>query len=131
MKTILNGILWIAVIALLVLIPATGSKVFNAVSNKLAPKEALPDNLKNAKAFSGAGDEAKQAEVPPAAPASAVTETAQTHYMEGLKLYQAGKKAEAKQEWDEGARLDPANKDIQKALKRLEEAEDDAPAAKK
>jgi hypothetical protein len=123
MKSIFKALLWLIGISALVMIPATGGKLFNAVTNKLEPKEAIPENLKNAKAFTGSADEAKPAETAQAANATENEEEGMAHYMEGLKLFQAGKKEDAKREWEEGAKLDPGNKDIQKALKRLAAAE--------
>lgn len=130
MKTIFKTLLWMIGLAVLVMIPATGTKLFNVVSDKLEPKEAIPENLKNAKAFVGSADEAKPEEPRPASASPENEETARAHYMEGLKFFQAGKRVEAKSEWDEGAKLDPSNKDIQKALKRLEN-DDDTPPAKR
>jgi TolA-binding protein len=128
MKTILKTFLWMIGIGVLLMIPATGGKLFEAVTNKIEPKEAVPENLKNSKAFSGTGDEAK-----PDAPGQNTAsqenmESARTHYMEGLKFFQSGKYKEAKTEWDQGALLDPGNKDIQKALARLNTPAEDSPA---
>jgi len=114
MKTLGKVLLWIAAIGILVMLPAAGSRLFNAVTGKLSDKDPAPVELKD---IGGA-------------PAGAVTaakavpeedaEAAKERYLEGLKYFKEEDYEKAREEWEAAARLDPNNIEARKGLKRID-----------
>lgn len=120
MRSFGQALLWVAGVGILLLIPAKGGKIFEAVTNKLESKEA--DRRGSSAANSAAADEeafAKQT----AADAGQVTEEdaeeAKERYMDGLKYFQSGDYEAAKKEWEAAAGLDPSNQNVKTGLKRI------------
>jgi len=121
MKSSGKTLMWIVSIGILVLIPTTGGKVFDALTNKFAPKpptreefdaipraaaeEPLPVDL-----------EKKYKPVP-----EKDAGEAKERFIQGLKYFQDETYNKAWVEWLAAEKLDPNNLDVRKGLKRLEQ----------
>lgn len=117
MKSIGKALLWMIGIGILLMIPVSGGKIFDAVTSKLDNKEAPPIELKDVKseaAFPAAGAEAK-----PGPEADGKVLAAKQQYLEGLKYFQLANYEKAKEEWLAAQELDPYNQEVQEGLKRI------------
>ncbi len=112
--------LWVAGIGILLLIPAAGGKLFDAIAGKLADKEAAPIELKDVKRVPAREplpvDLSRRTKPVPERDAEAAKE----RYLEGLKRFQEENYDKAEEVWLEAADLDPNNLEVRKGLKRIE-----------
>lgn len=117
MKSIGKAVLWVVGIGVLLLIPVSGGKIFDAVTSKLGNKDAPAIELKDVKneaAFPAAAAEAK-----PGPDADGKVLAAKQQYLEGLKYFQLANYDKAKEEWLAAQELDPYNQEVQEGLKRI------------
>jgi hypothetical protein len=119
MKSIGKALLWIVGISVLLLIPLTGGKMFDAVTDKLFNKEAPPIELKDIKSEPGLPPGAFSAEAKPESAAEGKVLAAKQQYLEGLKYFQLSNYERAKEEWLAAQELDPYNQEVQEGLKRI------------
>jgi len=114
MKSIGKMLLWVVGIGVLLLIPLTGGKVFDAVTNKLTGTPVELKEVKNEAAFPAAAEETK-----PGPDADGKVLAAKQQYLEGLKYFQLSNYERAKEEWLAAQELDPYNQEVQEGLKRI------------
>jgi len=120
MRSTGKTLLWIAGIGLLVLLPAAGGKIFNAVASKLDKTDPPPIELKDIKSAPAKetrqdGPAKRYRPVP-----EEDAEAAKDRYLQGLKYFQGANYEKAEEAWLDAADLDPNNQDIRKGLKRIE-----------
>jgi hypothetical protein len=122
MNSSLKKVLLIAGIAALVLIPATGGKIFKAITSGFSPSEkTIPEPGKTASAPgipATPGEWRESENFKNAAEADAFK--AKGQYLEGLKYFQNADYENAKKEWQAAAKLDPGNQDVKLGLQRIE-----------
>ena len=114
MKSIGKALLWVVGIGVLLLIPLTGGKVFDAVNSKLTGTPVELKEVNNASAFPAAADEAK-----PGPDTDGKVLAAKQQYLEGLKYFQLSDYEKAKEEWLAAQELDPYNQEVREGLKRI------------
>lgn len=119
MKSIGKALLWIIGIGVLLLVPLTGGKVFDAVTDKLFNKEAPPIELKDIKSEPASPGIPAGAEEKPVPDEDGKVLAAKQQYLEGLKYFQLSNYERAKEEWLAAQELDPYNQEVQEGLKRI------------